>query len=48
MSFDELGHQSVQRSPAGGNELKDLFALSVAIERPLDRIDLPTNAPDSR
>jgi len=48
MSFDKLGHQSVQCSPAGCNELEDLFTFPISFERPLYSIDLSPNAPDSR
>lgn len=42
MSFDELGHQSVQCSPAGCNELEDFFALSISIDLALGCAALST------
>lgn len=48
MSFDELGHQSVQRSAAGGYELQNVFAFALLFEGSCDGVYLSPNPTDSR
>jgi hypothetical protein len=47
MSFDELGHQSVQRSTAGGDELQNVFALTLLFEGSFDSVYLSPYPADS-
>jgi hypothetical protein len=45
MAFDELCHESFERTAAGGYELQSLFVVAPHIERPLDSFHLPSDAP---
>src|SRR5580698_8238863 len=43
MTFHDLGHEPIQGSPASRHELQDAKAFLLAVERPLDGIDLSAN-----
>jgi hypothetical protein len=47
MTLDQLGNQSVQSAAEGGNELQDVFALTVSVKCRLDRFDLTLDPPGS-
>jgi hypothetical protein len=42
-----LHHQAIDRATAGGNGAKQVRAVLLFGKRPLDRINLTTNAPDA-
>ena len=48
VSLHDFGHQTIQRPTAGSHELKDTGAFLLGVERPLDGVDLPTNASNTR
>ena len=45
--LDHLGHQPGHGAARGGDEMHDLLAARLALQRPLDSLDLPANAPDA-
>jgi hypothetical protein len=45
MAFDQLGHQSVQRSPARGDKLQNVLAFTLSLKRTLDGLGLAFDAP---
>jgi hypothetical protein len=47
MALDQSRHQSVKRTTAGGNELENILTISVALERPFDRLDLSLDTADT-
>jgi hypothetical protein len=47
VSFDELGHEAIERAAAGGDELEDVLALTFAFEGAFDGFNLTFNAPDA-
>lgn len=44
VSFDDLGHQSIHRSPAGGDVMQDIGTRCLLIERSLDGVYLASDA----
>jgi hypothetical protein len=47
VTFDQLGHQTVKSAATGGNQLQNLLAFSLSLERPFDRLDLALDTPDA-
>lgn len=47
MAVENLGHQRIDRAPAGGNRVQDVRALGAALDRVLDGFHLPSNPPDA-
>jgi hypothetical protein len=45
--FDHLGHEPGKRSARPGDEMQNLVAIGLAIERSFDRFDLPLDATDA-
>ena len=48
VGLDDYGHQTAHSPPHAGDQVHDLFAASLAIERPLNSLDLPPNAAYAR
>ena len=46
--LDDLGHQTGHGAAHAGDEVHDLFAASLAVERPLDGLDLAPDAAHAR
>ena len=46
MAFDDLSHESVDRSAASGDRLKDIIAVFFLSQVSIDRLNLPANAAD--
>lgn len=45
--FQQLGCQAVHRATYGGHELENVGTVDLRIQRPLNRLDLPLDAPDA-
>src|SRR5271165_3319614 len=48
MVLDRFRHQTVRRAARGGNEMHHLLAPGLAVERPLDRLDLAADSSHAR
>jgi hypothetical protein len=48
MILDDLGHQTGRGPSHAGDEMHDLFAPGLALERPLDGFDLPSDTAHAR
>ena len=46
--LDDLGHQTGHGAAHAGDQVHDLFAAGLAVERPLDGLDLASDAADAR
>ena len=44
MVFNDLGNEAIESTSAGGRLLQDVGALLIAVDRPLDRLDLATQS----
>jgi hypothetical protein len=47
MVFQDLHQQAIDRATTGRESLEDLCAVQFVVERPLDRLDLASDAPHS-
>jgi len=47
VAFNKSCHEAVQRTAAGGYQLKDIFIAAAALDHPFDRLDLSLDSADS-